>query len=534
MRIRARGPLTGRAPWWFAVAPRAKPAPAKPLACCLALALGTAAWAQEAPLSVIDWVQQNPGQPAMTSVAMPQAEPPVTPSGETPAIDVKPLNEEAPRIIGLVPGNVTGLPQDLWKASDPQALSRQLTSLPDFRLPAAQALLFTALLTEAEAPGRDAEDEDLFTLARVATLQRYGALDPALALIEQADVTRDSAHFAAYMDLALLTGEEWLACNILTAQPHLAPGIAARIFCAARQGDWATAALLFDTARALEAMSADQSALLDRFLHPEAFEGARPLRPPRDITPLLFRLHEAIGEPLPTRPLPRAFAVADLRDLAGWKAQIEAAERLAETGALPDNRLLGLYSDRQPAASGGVWDRVRAIQQFDTALGTGSAEAVAKTLPAAWAAMQEAGLETTFAGLFAPGLARVPLQGPTADLAETLALLSPDYAAAARTSDRALLKAVALGDPTGLPAEDSIARAIRDAFAPEAARTDLLAQAQTGALGATILETLVLLEDGAAGNPRALTEALGTLRALGFEDTVRRASLQILLLDRFG
>ena len=57
------------------------------------------------------------------------------------------------------------------------------------------------------------------------------------------------------------------------------------------------------------------------------------------MTPLLFRLHEAIGEPLPTGNLPRSYAVADLRDLAGWKPQLEAAERLAVTGALPANRL---------------------------------------------------------------------------------------------------------------------------------------------------------------------------------------------------
>ena len=490
--------------------------------------------AQDAPLSVIDWVQQNPDQPAMTSVAMPAGEPPVTSSGVAPTVDVKPLEDEATRIIGLVPTAITGLPQDLWRQSEPAALSDRLTRLPDFRLPAAQALLFTALLTEAQGPGRDAQEEDIFTLARVAALQRYGALDPALALIEQADVTRDSAHFAAYMDLALLTGEEWLACNILTAQRHLSPSYAQRIFCAARQGDWATAALLFDTAQALQLISRPEAAVLDRFLHPELFDGAAPLRPPRAITPLLFRLHEAIGEPLPTRLLPRAYAVADLRDLAGWKAQLEAAERLAETGALPDNRLLGLYTERLPAASGGVWDRVEAIQQFDTALGTRSASAVAKTLPAAWTAMQEAGLETAFAGLFATRLQGLALSGRSATLAETLALLSTEYAAAGERSQRPLLRALAVGDPTGLSANDTTAQAVIDAFAPGSARADLLADAQRGQLGDVILRTLVLLEEGAAGNPRAITQALGTLRALGFEDTMRRASLQILLLERFG
>ncbi|MDW3221363.1 MAG: hypothetical protein R8G34_00510 [Paracoccaceae bacterium] len=511
-----------------------------PYLCCFVLSgvLVTSLMAQETPgeqpLSVIDWVQQNPDQPALTSVAMPLGEPPVASSGLVPTVDVKPLSEEAARIIGLVPAEVTGLSPDLWQASDPEDLSLRMSKLPDFRLPAAQALLFTALLTEARGPGDDSGAEDLFTLARVAALQRFGALDPAIALIEQADVTRDKAHFAAYMDLALLTGDEWLACNILSAQPHLSPGPGHRIFCAARQGDWSTAALLFDTSRALSVMTNSETALLDRFLHPEYFDGLAPLRPPAQITPLTFRLHETVGEPLPTRFLPRAYAVADLSDLVGWKAQLEAAERLAKTGALPDNRLLGLYTERLPAASGGIWDRVEAIQHFDTALDTRSKEAVTKTLPDAWAAMQAAELETAFAGLFHPRLDRVALTGPSADIAQTLSLLSADFRSAAKDIDAPFLQAVAAGDPSGLSSSDLFEQAIIDGFKSDAARHEHVAMARQGKLGEVILHALVALEEGAAGDASALTEALGTLRALGLEDTARRASLQILLLDRFG
>ena len=46
---------------------------------------------------------------------------------------------------------------------------------------------------------------------------------------------------------------------------------------------------------------------------------------------------EAIGTPLPTAPLPLAFAHSDLRHTAGWKARIEAAERLVRTGAVSAN-----------------------------------------------------------------------------------------------------------------------------------------------------------------------------------------------------
>lgn len=512
-----------------------------PYVCCFLLsgAFSAPVWAQDEltsdqPLSVIDWVRQNPDQPAITSVAMPAGEPPVADSGLVPTVDVTRLSREAARIIGLVPAEVTGLPTDLWHNSDPETISVRVSELPDFRLPAAQALLFTALLTEAQGPGNDSGEEDLFTLARVAALQRFGALDPALALIEQADVTRDKAHFAAYMDLALLTGEEWTACRILSAQPHLSPGIGHRIFCAARQGDWATAALLFDTSRALSVISREETALLDRFLHPEYFDGLAPLRPPAQITPLMFRLHETIGEPLPTRFLPRAYAVADLSDLVGWKAQLEAAERLAKTGALPDNRLIGLYTERLPAASGGIWDRVEAIQQFDTALNTRSEEAVSKTLPGAWAAMQAAELETAFAGLFHERLERITLTGSAAEIAQTLTLLSNDFQTVEKSADTPLLTAIAAGDPTGLSSRDPFEQAVIDGFKPDAARDAYVALAKQGKFGEAILRTLVLLEEGADGDAGALSEALGTLRELGFEDTVRRASLQILLLDRFG
>ncbi|WP_299961785.1 hypothetical protein [uncultured Roseobacter sp.] len=484
------------------------------------------AGAQEAPLSVIDWLSQNPDQPGATSVALPAEEPPVAGSGSRPAVDVKPLSAEATRSIGLVPARVTGLPAELWLHGNAAELSAALGDLPELRLPAAQALLFTLLLTEALPPPRDA---GALTRARVAALRRFGALDPALALMEQAGVRRDPADFEVFMDLALLTGQERIACDILDNAPHLSPGLPERIFCAARLGDWSLAAVLFESGRNIGVMDPVEIAVLDRFLHPELFEGARPLRPPRAMTPLIFRLLEAIGEPQPTRSLPRAFAVADLRDLAGWKSQIEAAERLAQTGALPANRLLGLFSERQPAASGGVWDRVRAIQQIDTALSAGSAEAVAKTLPAAWAAMQDASLEIVFATLFADRLHAVPLTGRTSDLAARIALLSPGYAQAAARAPDPLTRALAAGQPGDLRARDSLEAAILEAF-----RSDTSAPVPASAQGSAILRALVTLETGASGDLPSLTRALSALRALGLEDSARQAALQILLLERFG
>ena len=89
---------------------------------------------------------------------------------------------------------------------------------------------------------------------------------------------------------------------------------------------------------------------------------------PNPVTPLDWKMYEAIGEPLPTEGLPIAFSYAELGPRAGWKAQIEAAERLTRAGTIPPNVILGLYTEREPAASGGVWDRVEAFQDFEAAL----------------------------------------------------------------------------------------------------------------------------------------------------------------------
>lgn len=498
--------------------------------------------AQQNPLAVIDWLgKQAPsraGDPAQPKP--PAKEPPVAESASPPAVTVAPLGQGQPREIGLVPSNVTGLPVRLWYGSEVKDVIRRIERLPNLHLPAARSLLYTLLLADALAPNADAAAGDKLAVARVSKLVDLGALDPALSLIEQAGVTTSQAHFDLWMEISLLTGHEDRACATLAKSPHLTLDYGTRIFCHAREGRWDDAALTLGSAQALGLMPEPALAVFDRFLYPDAYEGKAPLSTPRDMDPMLFRLFETIGEPKSTRSLPRAYAVADLRDIAGWKAQLEAAERLTRVGALPDNVLLGLYTAREPAASGGVWDRVDAFQRLEAALREGDDEAVAERLPAAWSAMQDAELETTFAALFAESLMTVDLDGEAQRISLTLGLLSPAYEQRAAATpqietalpDGALLRAVAMGEaPDRRPAGD-MAAAIHDAFAAPDPRQDLVALAGKDQLGLAILQLLGLLNDGAGGDAAAFRSALSTLRALGLEDTARRAALQMLLLDR--
>lgn len=496
--------------------------------CCFAGAV-----AAEAPLSAIDWLDTQipvaavPPAPAPA----PTEEPDVAKTALVPEVTVQSLSGNPARRIGLVPPQVTGLPADLWRGSDLATLETALNEMPTLALPAAQSLFYTLLLAESSAPAGSAEIGDALSLAKVRALMARGALEPARALLEQAGVTTSPAHFDAWMGISLLTGAEDAACSRLVGTPHLTQDYGTRIFCSGRAGRWEDAALTFGSAQALGLLPASKLVLLTAFLDPET--DATSMEPPAstDMDPLTFRLFETVGEPLPTRTLPRPFAVADLRDIAGWKAQLEAAERLTRAGALPDNRLLGLYTNRRPAASGGVWDRVAALQRFDTALASGSAEAVTKTLPPVWDAMTAEGLSVSFANLFATRLEPLALAGRSGDIWTRVQLLSPQYERMAATmAGETPARFIARGVLPPEPPTGMIPSAIYAGFGPTPPVPALIALAQQKRLGEAILGALRLLHAGEGGNMKALSEALATLRALGLEDTARRAALQLLLL----
>lgn len=495
------------------------------------------------PLSAIDWLNDRSPLPPVPdrgvspplAGALPLSEPAVTDSAVTPDVTVTPLDSAGLDAVGLLPSSVSGLPISLWQGSRTDELVRLLTQPGRPGLPAMQALLYTVLLAEADAP-LDAGRDSLLLQARIDALMRLGAVEPAQAMLERAG-PEHPALFSRWFDATLLTGAEDTACAALVRAPHLSPSYAAQIFCTARRGDWRGAMLTLETASALEAMPAFEADLLARFMDPELFEDEPLPRAPVRPSPLVFRLYEALGEPLPTAPLPRAFAVAELRDTAGWRSQIEAAERLASSGALAPNRLLGLYSERQPAASGGMWDRVAAVQRFDAAIRASDPEAVERTLPRVWAAMLAADLGVAFASLYSPALIQMALDGPTGELAYRIALLGPDYEKAALAlgeayAGMAFTTAIARGQVSESTPNGLVQQAIKDGFTATQAPAPMQALLSEQRLGETILRAIDMVQRAAQGDPADLGNGLATLRAIGLEDAARRAALQLILLDR--
>jgi hypothetical protein len=508
------------------------------------LILAGSAVAQDAngtggPLSAIDWLSKSVATPAAAGAAVAIDEPPVTEAGGAlPAtVTTSALDGPTPDGVGLIAPAVSGLPSDLWGAGLTREIAERLVAHPDDDLPALRQLFLTLLLAEVAAPV-DAGGRGELLQVRIDKLLALGALEQAAALIDAAGATSPELFRRAF-DVALLTGAEDRACQSMADEPHLAPTVPARIFCLARSGDWETAALTIRTSKALNQITADQEALLSRFLDPDLFEG-EPVPPaPNPVTPLDWMIYAAIGEPLPTEGLPIAFSYAELSPRAGWKAQVEAAERLTRAGTIPPNVILGLYTERDPAASGGVWDRVKAFQDFEAAMTAQDAARVSVTLPVVWARMQEAELEAPFATLFGKALLDLPLQGEAAAIAFRVGLLSPYAEVVARqhqpvSAEDTFLMALAAGDVKGVVPPDSLGRAISAAFRTPTPSTDAQALLDGNRKGEAIIVAIDNIGRGVQGDLRGVTEGLSLLRLVGLESVARRTALELMILERRG
>lgn len=501
----------------------------------------TGAAVGDTPMSAIDWLSNTARNPVKKPADHGAATDPsgiktTATSAAIGTVTVSALATPGVGVVGVLSPDKTGLPQTLWVGSKLISIEGLLSRLRPSRLPAINDLVVTLMLAEA-GPGL-ASDGEVLLQARVDQLLARGALDQAGALLRQAG-PGPAERFRRTFDVALLTGQEDRACNDLRARPGVRPTYPARVFCLARTGDWTAAALTLDAARVLGEVNTEDDTLLVHFLDPEM--GAD-LPIPKGIrpTPLTFRILDAIGEPVPTGPLPIAFAQSDLRPSVGWKAQLEAGERLARAGAITPGRLFELYTRNKPSASGGIWDRVAAIQTLDAQLDAGNSAGVAKALAVAWRLMQEAQLEVPLASETAARLIALRLTGDMASLAYRIALLTPLYETAARrhapdpasNGQDAFLTGVARGLPA--TAYDDLSAAVAKGFGNTPAPADLLAMARSDRLGEAILRATEMIDTGLTGDLNKLAAGLAFLRSVGLEDTARRTALQALILEHRG
>lgn len=493
---------------------------------------GPSGAAEGAPLSAIDWLSDSISE-TQTALPEPAGDPPA--SALPPAITVAPLDAPVPDRAGLLSAQGLGLSPGIWGRSAASDLARAVTDLPDARQapPSLRRFLHDLMIARLDPPIDAGDDSSLF-LARLDRLLALGRLTSASRLIDAAGPP-EPQRFRRAFDIALLTGTETEACTVIEDTPEISPTYPARIFCLARGGQWDVAAITLGNAEALDILAPDEEQLLLHFLDPDLFETEPLPQPPRLPSPLIFRLYEAVGERLPTTQLPVAFAFADLAETVGWQTRLRAAERLAAVDAIPFEQLLSVYTEREPAASGAVWDRVRAVRKLLAAVETGGTDAFAAALPDAWHAAGEAHYEAALSRWLAPKLESLDLNGPAGHVAFEISLLAgrPDLAEgfAANTKEDRFLLAVAQGRGAMAPDADQLGRAVMRGLSALGPGAQYEALIEDGRSGEALLSALAILMDEPAGNPDRAANALALLRQLGLDGLARRSAVELLLKE---
>lgn len=484
------------------------------------------------PLSAIDWLSDSvtisATKPAPGRVQL--SEPAVSDNALPEPVVVAPLGGPVSDGVGITPETL-GLPADLWQNSTMEDVKRRLAETAMPRLPAARSLLRALLVAAAPAPAGSRDGTEMF-LARVDALLGLGRLDDARDLLEQSQHETPQP-FRRWFDITLLTGHENRACERMRDLPQITPTYPARVFCLARTGDWRAALVTLGAAERLELLTAAEAGRLHRFLD-DLGDGAT-LEPPARPTPLDYMIYEAIGEPLRSTGLPLAFAHAELRANSGWRARLEGAERLARAGAISSERLWRIYHEREPAASGGLWDRVAAAQAFDAAMAAKDRTRVAEVLPVVWSEMQARGLGFVFVERHGHALSRMGLEGAAGKIASHASYLIDVVPEEEQGDgpDDAFLSSLVRRAPEPDAAISPKARQVAGALAapPPERVTRLL---EDGRKGEALLVAVDMLEDGTNGNLDALRDGLAALIAVGQPDRAARAALEFLLLEAQG
>ncbi|MBT8460025.1 MAG: hypothetical protein KJN60_10180 [Boseongicola sp.] len=503
-------------------------------AAALILALATEPLAAQAaqsgagePLSAIDWLSDSVSVPSPVITPAPVA-PPAAP---VPSVTVLPLGAPVADDAGLFDAGDIGLTSDLWGGSSAKDLSRGFLSVPEISTPTLREFFASLALAKFDAPIDAAIDDSLY-LTRLDSLLALARLDDAEALIEAAGPPTPQS-FRRSFDIALLKGTENAACEVISTNPDISPTFPARIFCLARNGEWDVAALTLGTAEALGILTPTEDQLLLHFLDPELFENEPLLPRPPSISPLLFRLYEAIGERPATDNLPIAFAAADLSETVGWRVRLRAAERLTAINALTPEELLKVMSNRRPSASGGIWSRIAAIQSLRATLSVGNGTQISRTLPASWDAAVAGGYHAALAPWIAEQLEDVTLSRQAHHTAFEIALFSNDIDMARRYAgsseeDQTLL-AILTGAPFEIRNAAPLAIAVRrslSGLAPSESYRMLLSDNRRGE---ALLRAVAVLAEGVDADPNAVADALSLLMALNLDTLARRVAAELLL-----
>ena len=440
-------------------------------------------------------------------------------------IQVTPLQNIESDSVGLISAQLAEIPFDFWRDTSVEQAKTAFESNETHRLPALRAFMLRLSLAELAAPIKSTSSND-FILTRIDYLLDHGALDQANALLDKIG-PKNAALFARWFDTKLLLRRLKEACAPLINTAHLSNNKQEQVYCLAQNNRWFDAALVLDGASALDDLHPYRVELLNAYLDPESAVIEEQSFPLKQFSVLDYILHEALFLPVP------ALSQNDLRfghdrmsDQFGWRNQIHAAERLARQGVIPTEVINEIYTHATPAASGGVWERVRLWQKLNQAFFQTDETVLCLALQSAWEIFRQHRLEGVFARHFAQRLALRHVPDACINAQMNVLVFAPNYASllfdlplslSIRDPRRELLQTGQIITASNDPYITAIRRGLHPNFKEQSNSSRLL-------------RALSHIRTGIDSAPHAIETALHELRANGLGNLARQVALQLLVM----
>ena len=185
--------------------------------------------AAQTPLSAIDWLSKENSKFQKSLIDEKNTE-----TENTNDIKVSTLASNEYQAIGLLPIYVTGIPTTIWRNSSFDDLVYSFKTMPIFKYSPIQELVYSLLLAEARPPLNE-PTRYAFLEARLNTLLNYGAVDPAIALIERASPLPERM-IPLLFDISLLSSNNFPICDPIFQNTKNRDLQAELIYCYARKG----------------------------------------------------------------------------------------------------------------------------------------------------------------------------------------------------------------------------------------------------------------------------------------------------------
>ena len=372
------------------------------------------------PLSAIDWLENADGSKNRSDITDQRAKDTVSPA--IVKTKLEPINLNG---VGIIPSSIAGLSSSLWVGSDEEQVAAYFSNLPELRFSRAQTLLKRILIIESDPPKSSKSSKNAghhFLLARINKLMDIGALDEAETLILKAKPLNDMI-FQKWVQISFLTGRLSNICRNISQTPRLSKDLSLNIICLARSGDWNAAALILSNASALEQLTRETEKILTLYLDPEMIEDESFSETQESRDPMIFYIREINGLTSTQEMLPPKFLYNDLHQARTLRRKVSAAEKLAQNRAISEGILFNIYRSTKPAGSGGIWERMDAVQKLDNSLISKNWQLIQKNLERCIIAMYEKNLLTQFADEYYPKLARFWPQTDTEKLNELISVI---------------------------------------------------------------------------------------------------------------